>query len=87
MSPDELDVPDTATPEEAAAIAAAIDAHLRDEAASGPVTEGETDADDSWTGERWRFRGRLEALGEQSVRVPDGAPTDPWAAAGRTDRY
>jgi len=83
---DHVDVPDAATPEEAAAIAAAIDAYLGVEAAVEAADET-TGSDGSWDGDRWRFGARLEALGDRSVRVPRGAPRDPWGAAGRTDRY
>lgn len=72
---------DAASAEEAAAIATAIDAHLRAEA----VEEG--DQTDSWAGKRWGFRGRIHALQHRTVRVPLSAPTNAWAAAGRTDRY
>ena len=74
-------IPADATDEEAAAIAVAIGAHLRDR-------ELEADADDeeTWDGKRWAFAGRLEALGGRGVCVSDGTPLDPWAAAGRADR-
>lgn len=79
----EVRLPDDASPAEAAAIAAAVNAHLRAEAAAAAADDrGET-----WDGRRWAFSGRLDGLqGRRGVRVPDGAPTDPWSAAGRTDR-
>jgi hypothetical protein len=79
-----LHVPSDADPEEAAAIAAAVGAHVRELEAAAAAAE--TDADD-WTGERWTFAGRVEGLSGRSVRPPDGAPRDPWTAAGRADRY
>ncbi|MGB9965140.1 acc operon protein [Halobacterium sp. CBA1126] len=79
----DISVPDDATEAEAAAIAAAVSAHLaRLEAAA--AADGEAA---SWDDEKWTFAGRLDALGAQSGRVPDGAPTDAWTAAGRTDRF
>jgi hypothetical protein len=82
----DLDVRASATPEEAAAIAAAISAHLDAERDEGPSDEGHGEGD-PWRGERWRFRGRMATLGVRSARVPNGAPTDRWRAAGRTDRF
>jgi hypothetical protein len=81
-----IDVPDSATPEEAAAIAAAVDAYLSAEALAVAAAAG-GDEPATWDGDRWRFRGRMEALGGQAGRVPGGAPRDPWRAAGRTDRF
>ncbi|AHG04344.1 acc operon protein [Halobacterium sp. DL1] len=85
MPPEEYDVavPDDASDEEAAAIAAAVSAHLAAlEAAAAEGEEGPT-----WTGRKWSFAGRIEALDGGPVRVPDGAPTDAWSAAGRRDRF
>ena len=81
-----LTIPETADEDEAAAIAAAVAAHLRDReaAAAAAAAEGETE---SWDGERWRFAGRLASVTGRAARVPDGAPRDGWAAAGRTDRF
>jgi hypothetical protein len=80
-----LDVPDDATADEAAAIAAAVGAHLRDRAVAAAAS-GEDD-DRGWTGRRWAFAGRLGALGGRTARVPGAAPTDDWTAAARSDRY
>ncbi|MCL7417952.1 MAG: acc operon protein [Halalkalicoccus sp.] len=74
------DIPDDASEAEAAAIAAAIGSHLRAQEAAGEADEA------TWEGERWTFAGRIEGLNGRRVRVPNGAPTDRWAAAGRTDR-
>ncbi|MUW15338.1 hypothetical protein GJ633_12295, partial [Halorubrum sp. CBA1125] len=80
-----LTIPDDADDEEAAAIAAAVAAHLRDgELAAAAAAE---DGDGGWDGERWSFVGRVDRLQGRSVRVPTGAPTDPWTAAGRADRF
>jgi hypothetical protein len=81
-----LRAPESATTDEAAAIAAAVGAHLRDQQqASAETAEGDTTQ--TWDSERFAFVGRLEALGVGSRRVPRDAPTDRWTAAGRTDRY
>ncbi|MFC7230250.1 hypothetical protein ACFQMM_00570 [Saliphagus sp. GCM10025308] len=78
-----ITLPADATSEEAAAIAAAIGAHLRDlEAAAAAQTDEET-----WDGKRWSFAGRIDAQQGRTVRVPTRAPTNPWAAAGRADRF
>jgi hypothetical protein len=77
-------IPDDAGPGEAAAIAAALGAHLHDEAAA--AAEAAADEEPSWDGDRWRFAGRVSQLQHRDVRVPLDAPTDPWTAAGRTDR-
>ncbi|WP_256297285.1 acc operon protein [Haloarchaeobius salinus] len=78
-----LDVPDDATDDEAAAIAAVVGAHLRDLEAQA----AEEDEEEAWSGKKWSFAGRLRSTRGQSRRVPDGAPTDAWAASGRTDRF
>ena len=77
----DLQVPADATSEEAAAIVAAIGAHLRAEAATEDE-EGEA----TWHGERWSFAGRVDRLQNRQVRVPESAPRNAWAAAGRTGR-
>ncbi|QCW03773.1 hypothetical protein [Natrinema pallidum] len=80
-----LDLPDDADDEEAAAIAAAVGAHLHDHAlaAAAAAAEGE----ETWDDERWAFAGRVRAQQHRTVRVPRGAPTDAWAAAGRTRQF
>ncbi len=84
----ELAIPPGATPEEAAAIAAAVGAHVRDQrAAAAAAASGDEDVAETWDGNRWQFAGRLEGLGTSVQRVPQGIPIDPWAAAGRTDRF
>jgi hypothetical protein len=80
----DLDVPADATPGEAAAIAAAVGAYLRDREAAAAAAAADTE--ETWAGRRWAFAGRLSGLGLPARRVSDGTPTDPWAAAGRTDR-
>ncbi|MDZ5811439.1 hypothetical protein U4E84_08780 [Halorubrum sp. AD140] len=82
---DGLTIPDDADDAEAAAIAAAVAAHLRDgELAAAAAAEAEAPG---WDGERWSFAGRIDRLSGRSVRVPAGAPTDPWTAAGRAGRF
>lgn len=80
-----IDLPLSANPEEAAAILAAVGAHLRD--AEAAAATAATEDDDGWTGERWRFAGRLAGLDGGGTRVPTGAPRDEWAASGRRDRF
>lgn len=80
-----LDIPDDADTEEAAAIVAAVTQHLVDVAAAQAEAAAETE--ETWQGEKWAYQGKLNALGEPAARVPDGAPTDAWTAAGRRDRY
>lgn len=80
-----LSVPDDADDAEAAAIAAAVAAHIRD----GELAAAAAASDDAetWDGKRWAFAGRLEGVSGRSGRVPDGAPTNAWAAAARADRF
>ena len=76
-----LSIPDDADADEAAAIAAAVGAHLTDlELAARESPEP------TWRGEKWRFAGRTEAVAGRPLRVTDGTPTDAWTAAGRADR-
>ncbi len=73
-------LPPDATSDEAAAIAAAVAAAVqRDEEAVDP--------EPTWDGERFRFAARLNAVSGIHRRVPQGAPTDSWTAAGRADRF
>lgn len=79
-----LSIPADANDAEAAAIAAAVGAHLTDlERAAAAAGDDEA----SWPGRKWAYAGRLENVQGRSERVPDGAPTDAWAASGRTDRF
>ena len=77
---------ETADPEEAAAVAAAIGAHLRDRELAAAALAAEDDGEDGWTGRKWQFAERLGRAAGRSVRVTEGAPDDPWTAAGRVDR-
>ncbi|WP_435154415.1 acc operon protein [Haladaptatus sp. DFWS20] len=77
-----LSIPANASAEEAAAIAAAINAHLQDQRAAA-----EADDEPDWNGQRWQFAGKVAQLQNRNVRVPRDAPTDPWSAAGRTTRF
>ncbi|AHF99226.1 hypothetical protein HALLA_10550 [Halostagnicola larsenii XH-48] len=82
----EISIPDDADEAEAAAIAAAIGAHVRDQelaAAAAAAAEGE----ETWDDKRWAFAGRVRAQQQRTVRVPRDAPTNSWSAAGRTDRF
>ena len=79
-----LSIPPTATPEEAAAIAAVVGAHVRDQQlAALAAATGEEEI--TWDGKRWQFAGRTEALSGVTRRVPREAPTDEWTAAGRME--
>jgi hypothetical protein len=80
----DLSIPPEATAAEAAAIVAAVGAHLRDEraAAAAAATEG---SPQGWRDRRWAFAGRTAAVGGRPHRVPLTAPTDDWTAAGRLD--
>lgn len=80
-------IPDDATGEEAAVIAAAISIHLRTEEQAALLEARDHDESEAWTGQRWVFSGRLEQQHLNSGRVPLSAPTDAWTSAGRTDRY
>ena len=86
---DRLSIPDDADAEEAAAIAAAVAAHVSDgeRAAAAAAAADAADTGPTWDGERWGFAGRRSMRpGRRLRRVPDGAPTDRWTAAGRADR-
>lgn len=73
------------TPEQAAAIGAAVGAHLRDQQMAALAANAGDEK--TWDGRRFAFAGRLEALTGCSRRVPRNAPTDEWTATGRRDRY
>lgn len=81
----DVSIPDDASDEEAAAIAAAVRSHLAALAAAEAAAEEGNE--ESWDGKKWAFAGRVEGLGGRTVRVPDGAPTDAWSAAGRRERF
>ncbi|MFO7832907.1 MAG: acc operon protein [Halohasta sp.] len=76
-----------ATDEEAAAIAAAIAAHLRDRQAAAAVAAADADEEDGGSRRSWAFAGRLEAIGEAAGRPPAGTPDSAWRAAERADRF
>jgi hypothetical protein len=75
-------IPDDATSDEAAAIAAALGGYLTDREQASAADETET-----WDGKRWAFAGKIEAIQGKRVRVPNDVPTDEWTAAGRMDRF
>jgi hypothetical protein len=76
-----------ATTAEAAAIAVAIGAHVRDgEVAAAAAAAAAGDDETAWTGREWPFSGRVEQTQKRTVRVRTDAPADAWSAAGRTDR-
>ncbi len=84
-----LSIPDDANDAEAAAIAAAVAAHLHDaERAAAAAAAATAESAPTWDGEKWTFASRVDATSGRRVRrVPDGAPTDKWTAAGRVDRF
>jgi hypothetical protein len=79
-----LTLPPDADESEAAAIVAAVGAHIRDQEAAAAAAEGEEEA--TWEDDRWAFAGRVESIQRRTVRVRDGTPQDAWTAAGRSDR-
>ncbi|MFB6172061.1 MAG: acc operon protein [Haloarculaceae archaeon] len=79
---DRLRLPDDADPEEAAALVAAIGAHIRSQEAAAAAAEEEST--ETWEGQRWAFTGRVHQLQQRETRVATGAPRDAWAAAGRS---
>lgn len=85
VSPGDLEGLEAAEPAEAAAVAAAIGAHLRDRELTAAVA-ADADGRDDWSGKRWAYADRLVRHRDRGVRIPGDAPTDPWTAASRTDR-
>jgi hypothetical protein len=79
-----LTLPPDAGESEAAAIAAAVGAHIRDQEAAAAAAEAEEE--ESWEGKRWAFAGKVESLQRRTVRLREGTPTDAWTAAGRSER-
>ena len=77
------EIPAAATPDEAAAIVAAMRTHLE----ALEAAEDSSSAESSWDGNRWAFVGRVEQLQGSPKRVPCGTPTDAWTATARTDRF
>ena len=82
-----LRVPDDADDAEAAAIAAAVGAHLTDRDRAAAAAAAASGDEETWQGHEWAFAGRIDGLQGRSIRVPETAPTDAWTAAGRTDRF
>ena len=80
-----LSIPDDARDDEAAAIAAAVAAHLRDGELAAVAAA--SDADEGREEDRWALADRIDRLHRRRVRVPADAPADPWTAAGRSDRF
>lgn len=71
-----ISVPDDATDEEVAAIAAAVCAYLQDEARNEESTSART-------GDPWRLSARLLQTGRRPAAEPRQLPDDQWVAAGR----
>ena len=76
-----IDVPDRADEAEAAAITAVFGTLAAEAEAKKAQADGDA------TRDKWTFVGRVESLQSRRVRVPQNAPHDEWAAAGRTDRF
>lgn len=80
-------VPQTATDTEAAAIVAAIGAHVSDLERAAAVAAAEDATEEKWNGNRWAFAGRVSGENGWNGRVPTEVPTDPWTAAGRIGQF
>ncbi|WP_135303191.1 acc operon protein [Haloarcula amylovorans] len=79
-------VPD-ASADEAAAIAVAIGAHLTDrQRAAAAAAAAAAESGETWDGKEWSFSERIDATQKRHLRVRKESPTDPWSAAGRTER-
>ncbi|PSP81476.1 hypothetical protein BRC81_00510 [Halobacteriales archaeon QS_1_68_20] len=83
----DVDLPPDADSDEAAAIAAAIGAHLRDRAGAAAAAAAAAAEEETWEGKKWAYAGRVESIQGRRVRVPNEVPTDGWTAAARTDRF
>lgn len=81
----DLSIPEDASDEEAAAIAAAVSAHLARLEAEAAAAE--PDGEETWDDDKWAFAGRIAGLDGHGRKVPDRAPRDAWTAAGRRDRF
>ncbi|AUV82228.1 acc operon protein [Salinigranum rubrum] len=81
----ELSIPDDASEDEAAAIAAVLSAHLRDQEVAAAAAASDTE--ETWQDRKWTFAGRVDALQGRTTRVPDGTPTNAWVAASRAERF
>ena len=86
VSPSDLSGLAVADDHEAAAIAAAIAAHLRDRQAAAAAAAAAAD-DEAESRRSWAFAGRLEAIGETAGRPPNNTPKNAWSAASRADRF
>ncbi len=77
----ELQIPDGAESEEAAAIAVVVRRLVA-------KAKGRKDGGESvQPRDGWRFTGRIESLQSRRIKAPPGAPRDDWSSAGRTDRF
>lgn len=83
MVRNQVSIPERASDAEAAAIVAAVEAHLSAQRVAAASTDEEASPDRSWGAV-----GRLEATtGQDIARIPDDVPSEAWAAAGRVARY
>ena len=81
MRDEQLTIEPTPSPEEGAAIAAAIAAHQR----ANNVTDDGT-APDTWEGKQWQYAGRIEQVTGRCVTPPRELPANPWSMMGRLVR-
>ena len=77
-----IDLPEDADEDEAAAIVAALNAHVGAQIRAAADEEGS----DDWNERQWSFASRIGDIQHRRVRVPRHAPRDPWTASGRTRR-
>ncbi|ATW88379.1 hypothetical protein halTADL_1624 [Halohasta litchfieldiae] len=87
VSPADIEGLANADDSEAAAIAVAIAAHLRDQQVAAAAAAATAEDDDGESRRSWAFAGRLEAIGESANRPPSNTPKDGWTAASRADRF
>jgi hypothetical protein len=74
--------------DEAAAIAAAVSAHLQAEAHLAITQDSDSSGAESENDRErnWRLAGRVRRLQGRNVEMSSDAPSDPWVASGRADR-
>jgi hypothetical protein len=80
MATSRFEIPATATTAEAAAIAAAVSAHVRDQRAAAAAAEDGQEED-----RPWEMAARRERLRGSPGRPPAGAPGDDWTAVTRLE--
>lgn len=81
MRDDQLTIEPTPSVEEGAAIATAIAAYQRAQERANNVVD-----DTTWTGEQWKYAGRIEQVTGRCVVPPQNRPENPWSMMGRLVR-